>query len=567
MGDGSGHTTLTTSNKLVLMWAAEVQSGRKRECRAVKARGGGAQGGSTVAKRAGDGVQNPTGWCQVDMGCRGMCRAGGSRSAGREKRAVVGCGGQQRRKGQGTVSRMSNEGYRPVLWVQEDDALGAPVGAWMLHKSMACWVAASICHIGQGGRALPPNGRGAGEQRAGRARESNYPKACSPETCLRETRQRGPPARLRVVLFHWPSLRLHHLDHSTTSSHAVAVRLLSLAGPSVLTPPFRRGSHPPFRDGYRIVVFEEFPHGSLLDRLGSSPSSGRFWRASPCWTLAVRLAGCDAAFDGVSALEAGELLDELTWDSDQNHMVPQGSKWSTSAGQEAIRTFFWARWRLARARTKCIQVQLPHTGLDTTVGVGSGNRSSTLRMRNVPALHPGAESVLSTTDCPRIPQLAALRTNVLDSGVPAIKIARNEYFKSVMAAARFNSSISTSFTYFYAIPRRTNTAVFMHPVQTFSCRSSLSTPRRRAARPSRSWAKERPCLNSGRTNKKARRILASLREIRVVSVEEIKGNNGDVCAKRNNSYPSTNRPKFLEIRDLPTETLNRIGVGGRRHVQ
>ncbi|KAJ7871096.1 hypothetical protein B0H13DRAFT_2350041 [Mycena leptocephala] len=104
------------------------------------------------------------------------------------------------------------------------------------------------------------------------------------------------------------------------------------------------------QDGYRIVVFAEFPHLS---------------------TLAVRLTGCDAAFDGVSALEAGELLDELTWDSDQNHMIPQGSKWSTSAGQEAIRTFFWARWRLARARTKCIQVQLPHTCLDTTVGVGS----------------------------------------------------------------------------------------------------------------------------------------------------------------------------------------------------
>ncbi|KAF8209675.1 hypothetical protein K438DRAFT_1810189 [Mycena galopus ATCC 62051] len=95
------------------------------------------------------------------------------------------------------------------------------------------------------------------------------------------------------------------------------------------------------QDGYRIVVFEEFTHVSLLDRLGSSPSSGRFWRASLCWTLAVRLAGCDAGFDGVSALEARELLDELTWD--QNPMIPQGSKWSTAAGQEAIRTFFWAR--------------------------------------------------------------------------------------------------------------------------------------------------------------------------------------------------------------------------------
>ncbi|KAJ7771320.1 hypothetical protein DFH07DRAFT_999485 [Mycena maculata] len=95
------------------------------------------------------------------------------------------------------------------------------------------------------------------------------------------------------------------------------------------------------QDGYRIVVVEEFPHISLLDRLGSLPSSGRFWRASLCWVLAVRLAGCDAGSDGVSALEARGLLDELTWD--QNRMIPQGPKWSTPAGQEAIRTFFWAR--------------------------------------------------------------------------------------------------------------------------------------------------------------------------------------------------------------------------------
>jgi hypothetical protein len=33
--------------------------------------------------------------------------------------------------------------------------------------NLGCWVAASNCHIGQGGRALPPNGRAAGGQRAG----------------------------------------------------------------------------------------------------------------------------------------------------------------------------------------------------------------------------------------------------------------------------------------------------------------------------------------------------------------------------------------------------------------
>ncbi|KAJ7177319.1 hypothetical protein C8R43DRAFT_1118321 [Mycena crocata] len=94
------------------------------------------------------------------------------------------------------------------------------------------------------------------------------------------------------------------------------------------------------QDGYRIVAFEEFTDISLLDRLHSPPSSGRFWRASLCWTLAVRFAGCDAVFDGVSFLQARDLLDELTLE--QNHMIPQGSKWSSSAGQEAIRTFFWA---------------------------------------------------------------------------------------------------------------------------------------------------------------------------------------------------------------------------------
>ncbi|KAJ7194465.1 hypothetical protein GGX14DRAFT_546077 [Mycena pura] len=86
-----------------------------------------------------------------------------------------------------------------------------------------------------------------------------------------------------------------------------------------------------------------FPQVTPLDHLGSPPSSGRFcqWHASLCWTLAVRLAGCDAHFDGVSAIEARELLDEPTWD--WNNMISQGPRWSTSAGQEAIRAFFWAR--------------------------------------------------------------------------------------------------------------------------------------------------------------------------------------------------------------------------------
>ncbi|KAJ7450703.1 hypothetical protein B0H11DRAFT_1928110 [Mycena galericulata] len=95
------------------------------------------------------------------------------------------------------------------------------------------------------------------------------------------------------------------------------------------------------QDGYRVVVFEQFPHVALLDRLASPPSSGRFWHASLCWTLSVRLAGCDARFDGVSVTEAEGLLDELTFE--QSPMIPHGPQWSTAVGQEAIRTFFWVR--------------------------------------------------------------------------------------------------------------------------------------------------------------------------------------------------------------------------------
>ncbi|KAJ7810334.1 hypothetical protein B0H13DRAFT_1927396 [Mycena leptocephala] len=42
-----------------------------------------------------------------------------------------------------------------------------PVGSGRLYKSTGCWAGASNCHIGQGGRALPPSGTGGGEQREG----------------------------------------------------------------------------------------------------------------------------------------------------------------------------------------------------------------------------------------------------------------------------------------------------------------------------------------------------------------------------------------------------------------
>ncbi|KAJ6613021.1 hypothetical protein B0H10DRAFT_2222589 [Mycena sp. CBHHK59/15] len=72
------------------------------------------------------------------------------------------------------------------------------------------------------------------------------------------------------------------------------------------------------QDGYRIVVFDNL-----------------------FWTLAVRFAWCDARFDGVSAMEAREHLEELSFDG--NPAILQSSEWSDPVTEEAIRTFFWAR--------------------------------------------------------------------------------------------------------------------------------------------------------------------------------------------------------------------------------
>ncbi|KAJ7121891.1 hypothetical protein C8R43DRAFT_1033305 [Mycena crocata] len=96
------------------------------------------------------------------------------------------------------------------------------------------------------------------------------------------------------------------------------------------------------QDGYHIIFFGHFPGTPLLQRLGSPPSSGRFWHSSLRWTLAVRFAGCDARFDGVSAGKARDLLEELSFD--WNRTIPQGSEWSDPVAQEAIRTLFWARF-------------------------------------------------------------------------------------------------------------------------------------------------------------------------------------------------------------------------------
>ncbi|KAJ7271402.1 hypothetical protein B0H12DRAFT_1229054 [Mycena haematopus] len=93
------------------------------------------------------------------------------------------------------------------------------------------------------------------------------------------------------------------------------------------------------QDEYRVISFESFPGMPILQRLRSPPSSGRFWHSSLRWTLAVRFAGCDARFDGISAGKARDLLEELNFDLDH---IPQGSKWSDPVAQEAIRTLFWA---------------------------------------------------------------------------------------------------------------------------------------------------------------------------------------------------------------------------------
>ncbi|KAF7349802.1 hypothetical protein MVEN_01280300 [Mycena venus] len=93
------------------------------------------------------------------------------------------------------------------------------------------------------------------------------------------------------------------------------------------------------QDGYRIVAFGELCHPPLLDRLRSLPTSGRFWHASLTWALSVRFTGCDIGFRDTPI--ADRLIEELSWEGAR--MIPKGSKWSTAAGKEAIRTFLWAR--------------------------------------------------------------------------------------------------------------------------------------------------------------------------------------------------------------------------------
>ncbi|KAF7373683.1 hypothetical protein MSAN_00579300 [Mycena sanguinolenta] len=93
------------------------------------------------------------------------------------------------------------------------------------------------------------------------------------------------------------------------------------------------------QDGYRIVLFDDFPN--TLTHLGSAPSSGRFWHSSLSWTLAVRFPGCDARFDGVSANKARDLLEEFSLGS--SHTLPQSSERPNLVAQEAMRTFLWKR--------------------------------------------------------------------------------------------------------------------------------------------------------------------------------------------------------------------------------
>jgi hypothetical protein len=188
------------------------------------------------------------------------------------------------------------------------------------------------------------------------------------------------------MLFHWPPLGVHHLGHSAASflgCHCSSARfvplypsltLLQTPGFSferclssdnvftislellsachdnyitvdpqvpILSYPTSLLAEPTSQDGYRIIPFEGFPNTRLLDRFGSLPASGRFWHSSLSWTLAVRLAGCDARFDGVSAIKARDLLEELTFDL--NHSIPQTSEWLTPTTQEAVRALLWAR--------------------------------------------------------------------------------------------------------------------------------------------------------------------------------------------------------------------------------
>ncbi|KAJ6468725.1 hypothetical protein C8R45DRAFT_1017437 [Mycena sanguinolenta] len=93
------------------------------------------------------------------------------------------------------------------------------------------------------------------------------------------------------------------------------------------------------QDKYRVVVFGDFSGITLLNRLRSAPSSSRFWHASLSWTLAVRFAGCDLG-PRISS-ETRDLFEELC--ADGAHTIPQEKKWTTPAGEEAIRVYFWVR--------------------------------------------------------------------------------------------------------------------------------------------------------------------------------------------------------------------------------
>ncbi|KAF7365892.1 hypothetical protein MVEN_00464200 [Mycena venus] len=121
--------------------------------------------------------------------------------------------------------------------------------------------------------------------------------------------QPGAQVRPRIVLFHWFSLRLHHMDHSSSS-------ILSCYSTRLLP-----------RMHITTIV-------SLLTR-------------SLFWTLVLRFAGRDAGFDGVNAIEARERLEELglEW----NPAIFQSCEWCDPVAEEAIRTFFWARAGAQRA--------------------------------------------------------------------------------------------------------------------------------------------------------------------------------------------------------------------------
>ncbi|KAJ7648092.1 hypothetical protein FB45DRAFT_895226 [Roridomyces roridus] len=159
---------------------------------------------------------------------------------------------------------------------------------------------------------------------------------CVPEDLVKQARERdkglccftGRPSELVAWVIYpalapvvsLPQCGVHHVDNVLT----ISPLLLQAYYENLIT------VDP--QDQYRIVAFKKLADISLLERLSSPPSSGRFWHSSLCWTLATR-------FDGPSKKKAERLTDDLL----EGDECPPSEK-DTVLGREALRAVHWRRW-------------------------------------------------------------------------------------------------------------------------------------------------------------------------------------------------------------------------------